>query len=80
MYTIRILRETTTDGIRWTIDNWDDYLEYLRESDLDVPTRRYGIFISHEVKNDAGGLDFETQVARLYRLSGSRVSCQFIAA
>jgi hypothetical protein len=78
MYTIRILRETTTDGIRWTIDNWDDYLKYLKE--LDVPTRPYGIFISNEVKNDAGGLDFEAQVARLYRLSGSRVSCQFIAA
>ena len=78
MTTIRMRRETTSDGVRWWIENWQDYIAYLKANDLPVPTQRYAVFISHETKADAGDIDFEKQVPLLFHLKKDRVDHEFV--
>ena len=79
--TIRIRRIITESGIRWLIENWNDYLTYLKESSLPIPSTKYSIYISHETKADLGSyipVDFDNEIPILYRLKKEIVDIEFL--
>lgn len=80
MAKITIVREQLVDGLRWRVQNWDDYLGYLEKNNLPKPVTRYAIFASYETHGDYELLigDFDKQVPILYRLREGEIEYDIV--
>ena len=80
MLRIIIVRKRLTDGFQWRIENWEDYLAYLRESNLPRPLAKYTLFASYQTEADYELLvgDFSQQIPILFRLRKGLVEYEIV--
>jgi hypothetical protein len=80
MTKIIIVRKRLDDGLQWRIENWEDYLAYLKENNLPQPLARYTLFASYQTEIDYKLLvgDFSQQIPILFHLQEELVEHEIV--
>ena len=78
---VTISRTVDADGAWYQIENFDNYLDILRENNIDVPAARYRVFVPSETEDDfqGPGGSVEDQICLFFRLGpAAGIPCQIV--